>query len=182
MKELEIAAYLDRGLPAQERDRIEDHLAECADCRQNVVEAQALLEKVRKPRRLVRVGMLVAAAAALLIVMRPGMLSRGDVADSRMRTETTAAPALVAHGPVGETSARPLRFMWSADANALSYRLSVTRANATPLWSASGTDTVAVLPDSIVLHAGERYYWVVDALLNDGSTRSTGIREFELTR
>ena len=61
---------------------------------------------------------------------------------------------------------------------AVTYRLTVTRGDGAAVWSYSGVDTVAALPDSIVLRPGQRYLWVADALLSDGTTRSTGLREF----
>jgi hypothetical protein len=35
-----------------------------------------------------------------------------------------------------------------------------------------------ILPASVTLRAGDRYFWVADAILEDGSSRSTGLREF----
>jgi hypothetical protein len=60
--------------------------------------------------------------------------------------------------------------------------LTISRADAHPVWSLSSTDTVATLPDSVGLRPSERYFWVADALLSDGTTRSTGLREFGVDR
>lgn len=176
MTELEIASYLDRGLRPADRDRVEDHLADCIECRQSVSEAERLVGGARRSRRLFLTGGLVAAAAAAVIVMRPQITSKNATVrgDDRAR----AATSLVAYGPIGERAERPIRFVWSAASDAVSYRLSVSRIDAVPVWSYSGTDTVAILPDSIALPKGNKYMWVADAILADGSTRSTGLKEF----
>jgi anti-sigma factor RsiW len=175
----EIAAYLDRTLTPYERDRVEDHLAGCPDCRQQLLETKELLERVRRPRKLLIGGALAAAAAVVFLVARPNP----DVIDHHtlMRSDGAAAP-LVAYGPLGTTAGAGLQFVWSAAPGSESYRLSVNRMNGQAVWSSSGTDTVARLPGSVVLRPNERYYWVVDALLSDGTTRSTGLREFGVAR
>lgn len=179
LTDADIAAYLDRTLTGTERDRVEDHLAACPECRQHLLETKELLERVRRPRKMLIGGAVAAAAAVVFLVIRPD----AGTTDQRalMRDEGTTA-YLVAYGPIGAAARNGLRFVWSEAPAAQSYRLTVGRMDAGPIWSSSGTDTVDVLPDSVILRANERYYWVVDALLGDGSTRSTGLREFGVTR
>jgi hypothetical protein len=124
-------------------------------------------------------GVLAAAAAVVLIWIarvEPGKeqsarLLRGVVSDNI---------GLVAYGPTGDAKRESLRFVWGSAAGAASYRVSVTAANGAQVWSQSGVDTVASLPRSVTLLIGERYLWVADALMRDGSNRSTGLREFSL--
>jgi putative zinc finger protein len=174
----EIAAYLDRTLGAIERDRVEDHLAACQDCRQHLLETKELLERVRRPRKLLVGGAMAAAAALVFIIVRsnPGATDRAV-----MRNDGIVVP-MVAYGPMGTAPRAGLRFVWSAVPGAESYRLTVSGEDARTVWSSSGTDTLSALPDSVVLRPNERYHWVADALLSDGSTRSTGLREFDLAR
>jgi hypothetical protein len=174
----EIAAYLDRTLTTAERDRVEDHLAACPDCRQQLLETKELLERVRRPRNLLISGALAAAAVVVFFVVRA---DSDRTEGTLMRSDGAAAP-LVAYGPLGTTASAGLRFVWSAAPARESYRLSVSRIDGQAVWSSSGTDTVATLPSSVVLRPNERYYWVVDALINDGTTRSTGLREFGVAR
>jgi anti-sigma factor RsiW len=171
----EIAGYLDRSLSGPQRERVEDHMAVCPDCRQHLVETKELLEQVRRPRKLLIGGALAAAAAVVFVIARPDPaaihqrdLTRGD----------GATVPLLAYGPMGPVNRNGLHFVWSTAPGAESYRLSVTRANGAAVWSSSGTDTVATLPDSVTLRSSERYFWVADALLGDGTTRSTKLREF----
>jgi anti-sigma factor RsiW len=179
LTDVEIAAYLDRTLTPSERDRVEDHLADCPDCRQHLLETKELLEQVRRPRKLAIGGALVAAVVLVLVIARPN--ASGTDQRPLMRGDA-ASESLIAYGPIGMPDRVGLRFVWGALPGAESYRLTVSRADAHAVWSSSGTDTVATLPDSVTLRASERYYWVADALLSDGTTRSTGLREFGVGR
>jgi hypothetical protein len=73
-----------------------------------------------------------------------------------------------------------VRFTWASVPSALTYRLSVTNADGAPVWTLSGVDTSALMPDSVLAPGGRRYVWSVDALLSDGTERSSGLREFAL--
>jgi hypothetical protein len=181
VKDLEIAAYLDRGLRPDQVDRIEEHLVQCADCRDNVIKAQELVARTRRPRPMIQVGLLVAAAAAIVIIALPALRTRwmGDAASMR---DEDSATALIAYGPVGQSTVVPIRFTWGSAPGSLSYRLSLTDMRGKAVWSTSVSDTTVVLPASVEIVGGGRYVWVVDAILSDGTTMSTGLREFGLTR
>lgn len=177
MNELEIAAYLDRRLAPADRERVESHLAGCPECRDELVETRKLLGKTGRPRTLLILGM-TAAAAALALLVGPGILPRPAIhADSLIR-DGVSGSIIVAHGPMGEVPTDRIRFVWAREARATSYRLTLARADGTPIWTRSGGDTAVALPDSLRLTAGTRYLWVADALLADGGSRSTGLREF----
>lgn len=178
MNELQIAAYLDRGLSVADRESLEEHLATCAECRANVVETQELLAKVRRPRKAFYGIGLIAIAAAMLFMIKPLPRSADRVATAPLMRDVPTTAQIVAYGPTGDVNLRSVRFAWAPVATVMTYRLSVSGADATPVWSASVSDTLAVLPDSVHLQPGKRYYWVADALLSDGSTRTTGLREF----
>jgi hypothetical protein len=75
-----------------------------------------------------------------------------------------------------------LRFVWGAVPGVATYRLTVSGADGAPVWSGSLPDTALALPDSVTLLVDQRYFWVVDALLDDGATRSTGLHEFRPVR
>jgi Putative zinc-finger len=178
MNDLQIAAYIDRGLSGTERDQIEAHLAECAECRRHVLDTDELIRRVRRPKRLVIGSALVAAAAALIIVAVPSLRRSDGTLENPLYRDVPASSSLIAYGPTGESRVGSLRFVWSPAQGAMSYRLTVSRADGATLWTQSGRDTVAALPTSVTLHVGDRYFWVSDALLADGGSRSTGLREF----
>jgi hypothetical protein len=177
LTDIEMARYLDRTLSTAERDRVEAHLASCASCRELTLESQRVLRTVRRPRSLMAAGGLAAAAAALIVI---GQLDSGSPDIARERAPATNTTGLTVYGPTGSTSIGNLRFVWGAAENVESYRLGLTTADGAEVWSHSGLDTVVVLPRSVTLRPAGNYFWVVDAFLKDGTTRSTGVREFSL--
>jgi hypothetical protein len=182
MNEYEIAAYLDRRVTAAEQERIEGHLAGCGECRQEVIQSHRLLRRIGRPKRLLLIGTLLAAAAVLVVMVRPALVAPGaEVVTPGMRDGGNGSP-LVAYGPSGETALTSLHFVWSPASSATTYRLTVSRSDGVPVWSSSTADTALTLPDSVVFRVGDSYFWVVDALLSDGSTRSTGLHEFRPAR
>jgi hypothetical protein len=44
-----------------------------------------------------------------------------------------------------------------------------------------GTDTSVMLPASVTLDRDARYVWFVDAILNDGTTKSTGLQQLRVS-
>lgn len=174
MTELEIAGYLDRGLSDAARDRVETHLVQCSECRQNVAASQRLVQRIRRPRHVVTISALVAVAAAGVLMVRPQIQPR----EGSLERAHSDVPGLAVYAPTSEITTRTARFVWGGASDAVSYRLTVSNGSGATLWTQSGTDTVAILPDSVTLSPGERYVWVADAILSDGSTRSTGLTEF----
>jgi Putative zinc-finger len=172
----EMARYLDRRLSLEERDRIEDHLASCAECREQTLGAQQLLGPARRPRFIVAGGALAAAAVVLILIARVEPAREQNA--PQLRGVAIDNTVLTAYGPMGDAKRDNLRFVWGSAAGAVSYHLSVTGADGAQVWSHSGVDTVSSLPRSVGLRAGVQYLWVADAVLRDGSTRSTGLREF----
>jgi hypothetical protein len=179
MTDIELAAYLDRGLSAVDRERAEGHLAVCAECREQVLKSQEILEEVRRPRRLFIVSGLVAAAVAFFLIARPHA-HPSLIGERALERGSISSQSLFSYGPTGEVRRASLRFVWGSAPAAASYRLTVTRTNGVGVWSLSSADTVASPPDSVSFAKGERYFWVADALLRDGSSRSTGLKEFSL--
>ncbi|MFL5483631.1 MAG: zf-HC2 domain-containing protein [Gemmatimonadaceae bacterium] len=177
MDDVRIAAYLDNQLRGTERERFESHIAQCADCRQAVVDAEQLLKTVR-PRRgrksiVLLAGLVVALAGTRMISLRR------DHAD-RVRASSDLM-AIPVYAPVGNVGHTVLRFAWAPLPRALSYKLEVTDAAGHSIWTASPADTTLTLPPAVVLHRGTSYFWSVDAIATDGSVRSTGAHEFRLT-
>ena len=179
MNEFEMAAYLDRRLQPSDRDRIERHLASCEDCRLELTQTYHILAGMRRRKWGFAGGILLATAATLLFVVRPVMVQVPEEHAAPPLRETAGIASLIGYGPSGEVATRSLRFVWGAAPNVTTYRLTVSGADGLPLWSASTLDTSVTLPDSVGLQVGRRYFWVADALLDDGATRSTGLREFQ---
>ena len=181
MTDLEIAAYIDHGLKSQQIKDVEEHFARCSECRENVIHTQELIERSRRSRRLAATAAIVLAAAAIAIVAVPSLRRPIDEKRDALRSDETTQ-SLVAYGPAGETVTNPVRFTWGSLPGAISYHITVMRDNGSEVWSASSTDTTIVLPLSVQLDRGKKFSWVVDAVANDGTTRSTGLREFGIVR
>ncbi len=173
MNEIEIAAYLDRRLDPGDVDRVENHLAGCDDCREEVVAVRGVLQRGRRRGRVLLGGSLAAAALLVLSVWpeSPPLLRNGP-----------AGTALVAHGPLGEVPPGVPTFAWGPAPGATAYRLTLSGSNGVLMWSGTTADTMMQLSDSVSIRAGSTYYWIADALLADGTTRSTGLREFRPRR
>jgi anti-sigma factor RsiW len=177
----EAAAYLDRRINAVERGRLDAHLSRCKECRSEVVALMEAIASDRRPRRRLLGGGLAAAAAVLLLSVARSGHGPADVSNPELRGDATPS-RFVAYAPAGEVETRPLRFIWSSQKNAFSYRLTVTRATGEPVWSFSGPDTAVTMPATVHLDRDADFVWVVDALLADGTTATTGLREFTPVR
>jgi hypothetical protein len=99
------------------------------------------------------------AAALVLIVVRPWQPRE---LETPHRAPVTGAAIPVAHAPVG-TVASADTFRWGAVASADRYRLTLFDSTGGIAFETEQTDTVVLLPDSIVLAVGRRYLWRVDA-------------------
>jgi hypothetical protein len=181
LTDLELAAYLDRGLSTTDKTVVEDHLATCVDCRRHLVESRSFLDKAGRPRRIIAVSATLAAAVAAFLVINTNGLWRGPESSPVTRSQATG-DAVTAYGPVGDITPSHLRFVWAPARSATTYRLTLTGDDGSTLWSTSTADTAIALPDSVRLVADKRYYWITDALTSDGIPLSTGLREFKISR
>jgi hypothetical protein len=182
MTELDIAGYIDRGLGAQRRDDIEDHLAVCAECRQNLAESQRLVNRVRRPRRIAAAGGLIGLAAVALIFVRAPLSKTSNLPQERVMREATPSTKIPAYAPIGTISQQNVRFIWGTAPRASAYRITLSSTDGTTVWSATVRDTSALLPDSVALQPDAAYVWFVDATLSDGSTRSTTLQQIQVNR
>lgn len=182
MTDMLIASYLDRRMSDVDCEHFESHLAECPECRSALIEAESLLKRVRPTWSRNTIVALI-AAAFVLVAVDLKVQHRNDLsAPMTTRGVTTTDGGLTGYGPSGEVTRAGLRFVWTPLAGAISYRILLVDASSRPVWSAAATDTSIALPATVALHAGETYLWAVDALASDGTTHSTGLREFRVTR
>ena len=176
-----VAAYLDETLSGTQRSSVEDHLADCEQCRGEVVEVARILH--RRPGR--RGWLLIApaaAAAAVLAFVLIGMPNGGptDGPATRGPSDTDAALRgieVVQPSPDEVVAPANLTFTWRRAETDASYRLTVTDAGGEVAWSVTTTDTSIVLPTGTRLVPDNTYYWYVDALLLDGRSITSGVRE-----
>ena len=182
-----IAALVDGTLETGLREPALMHLAGCDHCQtvaSSVTRAlvdPAVARGIRAGdaygrRRVLRVFLPLAAAAALLLILvRPWA---GDIAPTHRGVPSTAAtPTPIA--PIGVvTGASPLQ--WKAVTGADRYRVMLSDAGGRVLYEAEGADTVAALPDSVVLTPGRSYVWIVEARTGFDRWTASQLMEFSL--
>jgi len=183
-----LAAYLDKSLSPTARASVDQHLAECAECRDELVSVSELARSIERPRRTLRIGGAAAAIAAVLLiaVVLPRQSSRtSNGEDGRLREGAAATShRVVTVSPPDSAVLRAdsVRFVWHRDSTDAGYRLVVSDDAGNVAWTSDTPDTSAALPGSIRLSSDRVYFWYVDAIGREGSTRATGLRQFRVTR
>ena len=183
----DLAAYLSRGRHAPAFQRVQAHLADCADCRHEAAHIARVVRAEARSRMLRWTsGGVAAAAAVLVLAVWAGGHRRApetDITRGPVRSPVEL-PAVAPLAPLGEVSpaARELVFAWRPVAGAVEYRLTLSNATGGTLWRRATTDTTLVLPREVSLARGAPYYWYVDALVADGGSMTSGAREFRLQR
>jgi len=184
-----IAALVDGTVETDARNTATRHLASCARCRRAVASVAkgladpsvareiAAVDGGRRRRAIRFVVPAVAAAALVVLLVRP----QGREPDGlRHRAPTlTAAGAPLPLAPVAAVAeARVLR--WSSVSGADRYRVTLFDTRGQPLYEAQLADTIATLPDSVTLIAGQSYVWTVDARIGWNRWASSPLTEFSV--
>jgi hypothetical protein len=184
----QVAGYVDRSLTDSERDKIEHHMAVCADCRLDVRAAAQLVRFNSRKKLWYRGSWAFAAAGAFVVLVIADPFSAGEQDDSVFRaperpSEVGDHVISVAFPEQSAALARDsLRFIWhTADTDAR-YRFTLTNMLGEELWTVDTEDTTLVIPRDVPLEPAVAYVWYVDALLLDGRSITTGTRRFELIR
>ncbi len=197
----EILALVQRDGAEADRLRILDHVMSCAECRHDfdlirAVESAGREDAAGATGELPRVSATstpgphrswlrqhapVLAAAAVLLPIGIGV---GTLRQWRTTPRSTAdivrgAPENVADAggviPIlpedGASSAEPVRLVWHAVQAAVRYRVELLRADGALVGGTTTTDTVFVVPSSL-LHSGTDYSWWVRAETGTGEARS----------
>jgi anti-sigma factor RsiW len=174
----EVSAYLSGTAEPAARARIEAHLADCAECTEELVAVRRLR---RAPptmsRRLAVVGAAAAAVIAVVLVGHragPAGPTPPPVRGGGSDAVTTVSPA------DGTTLDAPPTFAWHPVSGATAYRISISRADGDSVWAASLRDTVVRAPEGVLTPTPDGYFWYVDALLADGRSLPGTAHEFRL--
>ncbi len=176
----QMTRYLERTLTSEERSSIEEHLAECATCKGELI-ALTRIRRSGRWRRVAYVAAPLAAAAVVALVIANPFTGRPEDALLRgpggegTRQITALSPA------DGDTvSLTSLTFVWEPVEPDVRYRLTLSTDEGAKVWTATATDTTMSLPNSVTLNRGASYLWYVDALLMDGTSATTGTKTFTL--
>ena len=174
-----IAAFLDRTLsPAVQRE-VEAHLAECRDCRVEVLEVQRIAGSVPGRRRWAAVPLLAAAAAAVVLVVT----QVGDGSSPRHRepaVQSSVAPTTLE--PAGQVH-RLDALTWTSVVGADRYRAAVFDTAGRVLWETIVSDTTVAVPASVAggLDAAGSYFWSVRARVAWDRWTESGLTEFRVS-
>ena len=155
-----IAALADGSLPSDARPQALQHLAGCAFCRRAVASvAEALADqpvtheieivegRANRWRRVMRIGVPVAAAATLLVLLWSPANEGG-------------APTPI--DPRGTVESAQ-RLQWTSVPGADRYRVTLFGPLGNVLYETEIADTVVMLPDSVRFLSGQPYLWKVEA-------------------
>jgi hypothetical protein len=153
-----------------------DHVMACPACRAEFEQLRALRAAEDRPAHIRR--RLWMAAASIAVLVGAGLLwrVRPQPAPEEYRG---GAGVLTVVGPVGATPLQaPLAFVWHAVPGGATYHFELLDADGgAVLDTASGTDTVFVLPDSVSLEPGRTYaWWVQGNGPGGGQPRSAAVR------
>jgi hypothetical protein len=172
------AAYVDGRLAGAERAAVDSHLAQCAECRLEVVDVTRLVRLAPQRRRWTVLAPLAAAAAVLILFIAP---QRSHDSTPPLLREpavtTTVAPTLgIPRGGVPELRA----MTWSSVPHADQYRVTLFDRDGSVVWRTQSTDTTLLVPDTLRLARGVPYYWKVDARIELGRWVSSDLTSFTL--
>jgi hypothetical protein len=175
-----VTAYLTGRLDAAGRDEVEAHLADCEECRTEIIEVARLARgRKRLPWEVVIPLAAAAGIAGVLLVgpfrYRPG--GETPVVRSPDTSSPVAGVAVVAPKPPA-TLDQGLVLTWHLVRDASVYRVTVSDERGDSLWAGSTADTTVVLPAGMILRPSRPYFWYVDALLRDGRSVTSGLQEF----
>jgi putative zinc finger protein len=157
----DVAAYLDGVLSSAERARVEQHLADCDECRAELIALSRVLRtRPSRRRRYVLVGAAAAAAVVALLMWPESWQTPASPNYREPAVSTTPAPIGLA--PRGATAAAP-RLVWTRVPYAARYRLTLFDTTGTVIWESQSPDTSVALPTTLRLRPGIRYFWQVEA-------------------
>lgn len=181
LTEDEVVAYLGHELKDQPLRQVEQHLALCTQCRDEIVEAREILGQPRRSRWPILAPVVAAAAAIVLFIVwpvnpdtQPGPPQHRDAPLSGV---ATSAPSPIT--PVGQ-AIRLEEMVWSRVGDADRYRLTLYDADGDVVWRATTTDTSIPFPDSVELQQSRPYLWKVEARVGWDVWQSSDLTQFEL--
>jgi hypothetical protein len=175
-----IDALVARQGPETERLATMDHVMACPPCRAEFEQLRALRAAHDRPAHTRR--QLLMAAASVAVVIGAGLLWRVRPHPA-LEVYRGGSEGVTVVSPIGATPPQgTLSFVWHSVAGAATYHLELVDADGgTVLLTASITDTVFALPDSVSLEPGRAYAWWVQANGPDGLQARTPAVRFTLS-
>ena len=177
----DVAAYVDRGLAAPERARVEEHLAACAACRTEVVAVARLSRTLAARRRWAVMAPLAAAAAVLVLLFAPWQRPGQHAAPVLREPAVTATVAPAPIMPRGGVATLPA-LIWSSVPHADRYQVTLYDEAGSVLWETHTADTAVAVPETVRLIPGVPHYWKVAARTELGRWVASDLTSFTLSR
>ena len=188
-----LAAMADGLLDAESRSRVLPHLASCERCRADLasiaraISDPELAREIRavetpttlRPRRWWRIAVPVAAAATLLLAIRPAGLFRSTPAGGHRAPALTNGSAPAGMVPTG-TVESVTQLLWRSVSGADRYRVTLFDVAGRVLYQVEPQDTLVPLPDSLRLASGQRYLWRVEAQVGFDRWVASDLIEFSV--
>ena len=160
----EVTEYVDGVATPDASARIQSHLAECAECRDEVVETGEIVAATRRPTwiRASRWAPVAAAAALVFMLVRP-TTTPTPAPDTHREApiNATIVPTIVA--PVGDVDSLAV-LVWRAVPTADGYDARIFDGKGSVVWEQSTQDTTA-RPRELQLAPGATYYAEIRALV-----------------
>jgi anti-sigma factor RsiW len=183
-----VASYLENVCDAEQRARVEAHLAECTDCCEELIALEETIRTLptrRKGRNVIPLVALGAAAAlAGLIVLRPSdnpvELPAGTPIVQRSQPEERSLIAVLGPESGAVVEAGEVVLRWALVEPDARYLVTVTTSEGDSVWALMTPDSAAAIP--VALDPGGEYLWYVDALLPGGGTATSGIHHFRVSQ
>lgn len=181
LTDVQLTQYLDGVATPEARARIDAHLAECAECRDEIVQTTEILASLRRaawrPRGAALWLPTLAAAALVFILVRPAPREEPPNAHREPPVTATILPRIVA--PNGAVDSVPM-LVWRSVPNADSYLARVFLADGSVLWEQTVTDTTA-LPRGVHFAPGVTYHLRVEARTGFNRTAPSELVGFTVT-
>ena len=181
-----VASYLEDVCDAEERSRVEAHLAECTDCCKELIALEETIRTLpsRRGGRFVIPLVALGAAAALagLIILRPSdhpvELPEGPTIVQRSQPAERSTIAIIGPESGAVVGAGEVVLRWVPVEPDARYLVTVTTSAGDSVWTLMTPDSAAAIP--VALEPGGEYLWYVDALLPGGGTATSGIQHFQV--
>src|SRR3989442_6447540 len=176
---MEIAAYVDHGLVAAARARVRSHLAECDECRSEVIAVARLARTGSRYRWKTLVPL--TAAAALVLYIAPWQRPSDSTAPVLREPGVTTIVAQTPIVPRGAVTSLPA-LTWSSVPLADRYQVTLFDQNGSVLWETHTADTTAVVPPDVRIVSRVPHYWKVAARTELGRWVGSDLTSFTLSR
>lgn len=174
-----VARYLAKTLSPADRETVEHHLADCAECTAELVAVSRLHRAGRAPARRIAAVAAAAAVVAGIVLLGPGIMRHPASTPQIRGAESQPVVSVVLPADGAVLPAAP-DFTWRAVPGATAYRVSVSRASGDSVWATTTSDT-NVRGSAHVSRAGSGlYYWYVDVLLEDARSIAGSVHEFRI--